>query len=113
MRITELKIENFGLFKDENLFDFRTNEKKPIILFGGKNGSGKTTLIRQMLGRMDEEFTVGLVSNTHSSFGEILQWVLLAFGLEYRSKDKVELFDTLVDFLIIFVIISWNYQYYS
>ena len=66
----------------------------------GEIGAGKTTLIRQLLEQMDEDITVGLVSNTHPSFGEMLQWVLLAFDLEYRGKGKVEMFHMLSDFLI-------------
>jgi len=66
----------------------------------GEIGAGKTTLIRQLLEQMDEDITVGLVSNTHPSFGEMLQWVLLAFDLEYRGKEKVEMFHILSDFLI-------------
>ena len=67
----------------------------------GEIGSGKTTLIRHLLGEIarDQIVTVGLVSNTHRSFGELLQWVLLAFKLEYRGKEKVELYQTLADFL--------------
>jgi len=66
----------------------------------GEIGSGKTTLIRHLLDEVSHEITVGLVSNTHRTFGELLQWVLLAFGLEYRDKKKVELYQTLADFII-------------
>ena len=66
----------------------------------GEIGSGKTTLIRKLLEEIVDEVTVGLVSNTHRNFGELLQWVLLAFGLEYRDKKKVELYHTLAEFII-------------
>ena len=66
----------------------------------GEIGAGKTTLLRQLLEQMDEDITVGLVSNTHHSFGEMLQWVLLAFDLDYRGKGKVEMFHVLSDFFI-------------
>lgn len=67
----------------------------------GEIGSGKTTLIRKLLIQIesDENIKVGLVSNTHRSFGELLQWILLAFKLEYRGKEKVELYQTLSEFL--------------
>ena len=65
----------------------------------GEIGSGKTTLIRQLLSEIDDDIAVGLVTNTHRNFGELLQWVLLAFGLEYRNKKKVELYQTLADFI--------------
>lgn len=66
----------------------------------GEIGSGKTTLIRQVLSEVGDDVTVGLVSNTHRNFGELMQWVLLAFGLEYRDKKKIELYQTLADFIV-------------
>ena len=67
----------------------------------GNVGAGKTTLVRSVLQNLDQEVEVGLVSNTQcDSFEEFLKWVLLSFDLEYRGKDKVELYDTLVGFLI-------------
>jgi type II secretory pathway predicted ATPase ExeA len=68
----------------------------------GEIGSGKTTLVRKLLSQIesDENYRVGLVSNTHRSFGELLQWILLTFNLEYQGKEKVELFQTLSEFLM-------------
>lgn len=66
----------------------------------GEIGCGKTTLIRRLLNEIDHTITVGLVSNTHRTFGELLQWVLLSFNLEYREKKKVELYQTLADFIV-------------
>ncbi len=66
----------------------------------GEIGSGKTTLIRQVLSEVGDDISVGLVSNTHRNFGELMQWVLLAFGLEYRDKKKIELYQTLADFIV-------------
>jgi hypothetical protein len=56
----------------------------------GEIGTGKTTLIRYLLSQLDKDVTVGLISNTHRSFGELLQWILFAFNLEHRGKEKVE-----------------------
>lgn len=66
----------------------------------GEIGTGKTTLVRYMLRRLERDVMVGLISNTHRSFGELLQWILFAFKLEHRGKEKVEMFQTFVDFLI-------------
>jgi thymidine kinase len=43
---------------------------------------------------------VGLITNTHPSFGELLQWILMAFNLECGSRDKVEMYTTFMDFLV-------------
>ncbi len=66
----------------------------------GEIGSGKTTLIRQILNEIDSDLTVGLITNTHQSFGELLQWVLMAFDLEYKGLDKVEMYERFVNFII-------------
>ncbi len=71
-----------------------------ISVITGEIGSGKTTLIRKLLSDMDKELTVGLISNTHRSFGELLQWVLVAFGLECPSHDKAVLYKCFIDFVI-------------
>ncbi|MBV1905932.1 MAG: AAA family ATPase [Pseudomonadales bacterium] len=67
----------------------------------GDIGTGKTTLVRRLLQDLDVPLEVGLVSNTQcESFEEFLQWILLAFDLEYRGKEKVELYDTFTGYLI-------------
>lgn len=67
----------------------------------GEIGCGKTTLIRKLLRDIDETFTVGVVSNTQcESFEELLRWILLAFDLEYKGKEKVELFESFTAFLV-------------
>ena len=67
----------------------------------GDVGAGKTTLVRKLLQSLDQPVEIGLVSNTQcDSFEELLRWILLAFDLEYRGKDKVEMYDTFVSFLI-------------
>ena len=66
----------------------------------GEIGSGKTTLIRRLLDEMESDTTVGLISNTHQSFGDLLQWVLMAFGLDYKQKEKVECYEAFVNFVV-------------
>lgn len=66
----------------------------------GEIGCGKTTLIRHVLNNLDRNVTVGLLSNTQRTIGELLQWVLLAFGLDYHGKEKVALYQAFYDFVI-------------
>lgn len=48
MLLKKLKVQNFGVFRGQHIFDLTPSlsaqEHKPIILFGGLNGTGKTTL---------------------------------------------------------------------
>jgi general secretion pathway protein A len=66
----------------------------------GEVGSGKTTLINQILDEMQADTTVGLMSFTHQDSGDMAEWVMMAFGLEYRNQSKAELYDRFVSFLI-------------
>ncbi len=74
--------------------------KQGFTAITGEVGSGKTTLINRILEEMNDDTTIGLINFTHNSFGELSEWVLMAFGLEYREKSKVELYDDFVQFLI-------------
>lgn len=66
----------------------------------GTTGSGKTSLIRKLLQNNDSSLSVGLVSNTRvDSFEELLQWMLLATGIEPPEKNKVQLYKMLSDHL--------------
>lgn len=74
--------------------------KQGFTVVTGEVGAGKTTLINRIINELDETITVGLINFTHTSFGELSEWVLMAFGIEYRGKSKVELYDDFVRFLI-------------
>ena len=83
-----------------NLLEYGLVNQAGFTVITGHIGCGKTTLIRALLNRMEQDVTVGLISNAHESFGELLEWVLLAFDLEQQGKSKVERYRTFIDFLI-------------
>ena len=74
--------------------------KQGFTVITGEIGSGKTTLINRIIDELDDSITVGLINFTHHAFGELSEWVLMAYGLEYRGKSKVEIYDDFVKFLI-------------
>ena len=82
------------------LLDYGLSSQASFSVITGGIGTGKTTLIRHLLAQLGRNVTVGLISNTHRSFGELLQWVLLAFNLKHTGTDKVDMYKILVDFLI-------------
>lgn len=82
------------------MLEYGITQQTTICLITGEVGCGKTTLIRYLLNRLDKDITVGLITNTARSFGRLLQWVSMAFGLEYRRLDDAVLYDNLVTFLI-------------
>ena len=83
-----------------SMLNYGLQSEAGITLISGEVGSGKTTLIRQILQHMDDNYTVGLISNAHSAFGDLMQWVLMAFGIESNEKDKAKLHKIFIDFII-------------
>ena len=81
-----------------SMLEYGVMNRAGFTVVTGEIGCGKTTLIRHLLDRLDEEFTVGLVSNIQD--GDLLQWVLMAFGQTYEGKSHVGLHDELQQFLI-------------
>lgn len=82
------------------LLEYGILNGSPITVITGEIGSGKTTLIRHLLNSLNEDITVGLISNTHNSFGELLTWVCSAFSLEHQGIDKVEMYQDFINFMI-------------
>jgi type II secretory pathway predicted ATPase ExeA len=82
------------------MLQYGVKSQAGFTVIAGEIGSGKTTLIRHLLDQLDRNVTVGLINNTHASFGELLEWVLLAFGLDYQGLDKVSRYHRFTDFLI-------------
>ncbi|BAV33925.1 general secretion pathway protein [Sulfuricaulis limicola] len=82
------------------LLEYGLMNQASFSVITGDIGTGKTTLIRQLLSQMESDMVVGLITNTHPSFGELLQWILMAFNLECGSRDKVEMYKIFMDFLI-------------
>jgi general secretion pathway protein A len=71
-----------------------------FLVVSGDIGCGKTTLVRHLLNNLPPNITVGLVYNTHREIANLLQWIMLAFGLPYDGLSGVGLFDAFQRFLI-------------
>lgn len=82
------------------MLNYGLRSEAGITVITGEVGAGKTTLIHHVLDGLGDDIAVGLISNTHKAFGELLEWVLMAFGLDYKNKTKTELYQLFSDFLI-------------
>lgn len=71
-----------------------------FCVISGEAGAGKTTILRALLERVDDSVTVGLITNTHQSFGGLLDWVLSAFDLHRPNLTHVEMHQVFMEFLI-------------
>lgn len=82
------------------LLEYGLMNQAGFTVISGDIGTGKTTLIRQLLNSIDPTIKVGLISNTHQAFGDLMKWIALAFDLPHHGKDKVGLYQDFMDFII-------------
>jgi general secretion pathway protein A len=82
------------------LLDYALQSGTGFALVTGRVGCGKTTVVRSVLARASQEFTVGLITNTHGGFGSLLPWIARAIGMKTIASSESALFDAFVDFLV-------------
>lgn len=71
-----------------SMLEFGLTGQAGFIVVTGEIGSGKTTLIRHFLRHEDSHATIGVISNTHADFGDILQWVCQALNVETKADTR-------------------------
>jgi general secretion pathway protein A len=79
---------------------YGVQERKGFVLILGEVGTGKTTLIRHLLGRFGPNIRSVFVFNPAVSFTELLQLMLRDLELPCPSMRRVEMIDTLNDYLL-------------
>lgn len=84
-----LRMLEYGLFEQDG-----------YTVITGEVGSGKSTLVRHLLNALGHSYQIGLISNTHAAFGDLLHWVAAAFGIRREERTDAELYDAFVDYLI-------------
>ncbi|MCV0412401.1 AAA family ATPase, partial [Nitrosarchaeum sp.] len=47
--MTKVTLNDLGVYRGRNEFDFKTTPECPVILCGGTNGAGKTTLFESIM----------------------------------------------------------------
>ena len=106
------RVKPFSLLPDPEFFYLGAKQKTTVallesgllnqagfVVLTGMPGSGKTTLLQRVLEQSQRRVTVGVISNTQDDLGSLLPWVALAFGLEGKGKDRVELFQSFSELL--------------
>ncbi|MFK7751201.1 MAG: ExeA family protein [Sedimentitalea sp.] len=84
-----------------SVLEFGVLSQAPITLLTGEIGAGKTTLLQKLLGQMENDVTIGVVSNAQGNRGELLQWVLNALDVPIETGTTyVQNFQKLQDFLV-------------
>lgn len=84
-----------------SVLEYGILSRAPITVITGEVGTGKTTLVQALLSALDEEVTVGLISNAQGGRGELVRWILNALSIDHPTGlDYVGLFQLLQDFLL-------------
>ncbi|MFD2265572.1 ExeA family protein [Lacibacterium aquatile] len=82
------------------LLEYGLSSGAAFAVITGEVGAGKTTLLKHFLRTIGPEVTVGLISNTHASLGDVLDWVTSAFDLSPPARDPATLYNHFVDFVL-------------
>ncbi|TCT21366.1 AAA family ATPase [Thiobaca trueperi] len=82
------------------LLEYGLVSQAGFTILTGEIGSGKTTLMRYLLERLDTDVTVGLISHTHQSLGQLMDWICLAFDLKADQGSRLDQHEAFVNFLI-------------
>jgi len=71
-----------------------------FVMITGEIGSGKTTMLQSLLRRVDQKTTVARIVNTMLEPHELLEAIVLDFGLDPTGKSKPALLHMLAEFLV-------------
>lgn len=83
-----------------NILEYGIQSDASITVVSGEVGTGKTTLVRNLIGRLQDNVSVGVITNTQSDFGDLLGWVLHSFKVSTEGTvDKIQLHQKFVNFL--------------
>jgi type II secretory pathway predicted ATPase ExeA len=82
-----------------SLLEYGLINRAVFSVITGEPGTGKTTLLNAILDQSQHQVTVGVLSNTHAGLGLLMPWVLMAFNVNGKGMDSVELHRTFAAFL--------------
>ncbi|WP_414899083.1 ExeA family protein [Rhodovulum sp. YEN HP10] len=83
------------------VLEFGLVSRAPLTVVTGEVGTGKTTLIQALLRQVEEDATVGLISNAQGGRGDLLRWVLNALDVAApEGADYVSLFQAFQSFVL-------------
>ena len=74
--------------------------KEGFVVITGEIGSGKTVLIKKLLSELDDSALVAKIFQTQLNEEELLQAILVEFGVNPFRAKKVELINMLNQFLV-------------
>lgn len=83
------------------MLEYGVTSRAPITVITGDVGAGKTTLVQYLLQSITDDVEIGLISNAQGGRGDLLQWVLYAFGVPFDpAQSYVQHFQLVQDYLL-------------
>jgi putative secretion ATPase (PEP-CTERM system associated) len=79
---------------------FGIESQAGFVVITGEIGSGKTTLLQTLLRGLDSETTVGRIVNTMLEPRELLETMMIDFGLDPAGRGKPAMLRDLAQFLV-------------
>jgi general secretion pathway protein A len=85
-----------------DLLEYGIRSGAPLSVITGEVGTGKTTLLAHFIRTLGSDIAVGLITSTHFSLGDPLEWVIHAFDIAAPrdSKDPVAWHHAFVEFAL-------------
>ena len=80
--------------------EYAVFNREGFVVITGEIGSGKTTLVKKLLSELDDNIIVAKIFQTQLDEVQLLQAILVEFGLNPYSAKKVELLNMLNQFLV-------------
>jgi putative secretion ATPase (PEP-CTERM system associated) len=71
-----------------------------FVVITGEIGSGKTTLLQTLLRGLDSQTTVGRIVNTMLEPRELIETIMIDFGLEAQNRSKPMMLRDLAQYLV-------------
>jgi type II secretory pathway predicted ATPase ExeA len=83
------------------MLDYGLSTRAPITLLTGEIGAGKTTLVHHFIDNLDDDVTIGVISNARPGVNDVLRRVCAALSLEVPAGvDSSDLFSVIQTFLV-------------
>lgn len=84
-----------------SILEYGLVTRAPLTVVTGEVGTGKTTLIQALLRQVEDELTIGLISNAQGDRGDLLRWVLNALDVPMPEQaDYVTAFQEFQNFVL-------------
>lgn len=74
----------------QTMLEYGFHSQAGFTVITGDIGAGKTTLVNYLLSQEGDEVVIGVINNTHTSFGNLMTWVLDAFDLDEPSPENAK-----------------------